>query len=79
MRPHTLVLILFLLPTQAVAVSQEPLELIRTTTQQVLNQLAQAPEIKSQPDRLKTLVEESIVPSIDFVRLSMISSQNRCQ
>ena len=73
MRPHTLVLIILLLPTPAVAVSQEPLELIRSTTELVLNRLAQAPEIKSQPDRLKTLVEESIVPSIDFVRLSRLT------
>ncbi len=73
MKLYTLVLILFLLPTATLAVSEEPLELVRTTTERVLVQLKQAPEIRSESDRLKRLVEESIVPSIDFVRLSRLT------
>lgn len=73
MKPYTLALILFLLPTVTNAVSEEPVELIRTTTKRILGKLAQAPEIKSEPDRLKRLVEENIVPSIDFVRLSRLT------
>jgi len=70
MKLYTMVLILFLLPSTTLAVSEEPVELIRTTTERILDKLAQAPELKSEPDTLKRLVEESIVPSIDFVRLS---------
>ena len=73
MKQYTLILILFLLPTATFGVSEEPLELIRTQTEQVLGQLAQAPQIQSQPDALKRLVEESIVPSIDFRRLSRLT------
>lgn len=73
MKPYTLALIIILLPTTALAISEEPVELIRMTTEQVLGKLAQAPQIKSEPEQLKHLVEESIVPSIDFVRLSRLT------
>lgn len=73
MKLYTMVLILFLLPSTTLAVSEEPVELIRTTTERILDKLAQAPELKSEPDTLKRLVEESIVPSIDFVRLSRLT------
>ena len=73
MKPYTLALIIILLPTTALAISEEPVELIRMTTEQVLGKLTQAPQIKTEPEQLKHLVEESIVPSIDFVRLSRLT------
>ena len=64
MKPYTLALILFLLPTVTNAVSEEPVELIRATTERIPGKLAQAPEIKSEPDRLKRLVEQADLPTI---------------
>jgi phospholipid transport system substrate-binding protein len=66
-------LILCLLPTPTLAISEDPIELIRVTTERVLDQLIQTPEIKSDPDKLKILIEEYVLPSIDFMRLSRLT------
>jgi len=73
MKLHTLIVIIFLFPTATLAVSGEPVELIRTATEHVLIELAQNPEIKSEPARLERLVEEIIVPNIDFTLMSRLT------
>jgi phospholipid transport system substrate-binding protein len=51
-----------------------PTDLIRTTTENVLVRLDKAPEINTNPDRLRALVEENIVPHIDFMQLSRLAT-----
>ena len=73
MKSYTFALILFLLPMPGIAVSKDPVDMIRATTERVLVRLEQAPETKLNPDKLRTLVEENILPSIDFMRLSRLT------
>ena len=75
MRWIRLSLIPLLTSTTAFAVSTGtgPVDLVRNATEGVVAQLAEAPEIKSEPDKLTQLVEEHILPSIDFSRLSRLT------
>jgi phospholipid transport system substrate-binding protein len=60
-------------PITVLAASESPVDVIRTTTEHVLAELDLVPEIKSNPDRLKVLVEEIIAPNIDFTQLSRLA------
>jgi len=73
MRRLSSTLLLLLTSTAAIAVSTGPVDLVRATTERVVVELAQAPEIRSDSDRLIQLVEEHILPSIDFTRFSRLT------
>lgn len=73
MKLYSVALILFLFPVVTLAASEAPIDLIRTTTEKVLARVNRAPEFKTNPDRLRALVEESIAPHIDFRQLSRLA------
>ena len=73
MRWFSSTLILLLTSTATLAVSTGPVDLVRATTEGVVDQLTRAPEIRSDTDRLTQLVEEHILPSVDFTRLSRLT------
>lgn len=64
---------IFIFPITALAASEAPVDVIRTTTGHVLAELDLVPEIRTNPDRLKVLVEEIIAPNIDFTQLSRLA------
>ena len=72
MKLQSFAFILFLLPATVFAMSNDPVDLIRTTTERVLAELEKAPDIKSDPNKLQNLVEVNVSPSIDFTRLSSL-------
>ena len=73
MKRQTLLFVGFLLPASTLAMSNDPLELVRTTTETVVSELARAPDIKTDPDQLQQLVETKVSPKIDFARLSRLT------
>ena len=72
MRLSRFVFILSLLPAGTLAMNNDPVDFIRMTTERVLSELDQSADIKSSPDKLRTLVETSVSPNIDFKRLSSV-------
>lgn len=73
MKLFRVALLIIFFPTTILAASETPIDLIRTTTEHVLAELDLVPEIKTNPDRLKALVEEIIAPNIDFRQLSRLA------
>ena len=73
MKIQALLFVGFLLPASTLAMSENPLELVRTTTESVLSELARIPDIKTDPDQLQRLVETNVSPKIDFARLSRLA------
>lgn len=73
MKLYRFALILLLLPAVVPAMNSTPIDLIRTTTERVLERLDTTPDIKTNPDRLRALVEENIAPIIDFRQLSRLA------
>ena len=73
MKIQTLLFVGFLLPASTLAMSDEPLELVRTTTETLLSELARVPDMKREPGRLQKLVETNVSPQVDFTRLSRIT------
>ena len=72
MKLYRVILFLLMFPVVTQATSEAPIELIRTTTEQVLIRLDMDPAIKKNPARLFVLVEENIAPNIDFRQLSRL-------
>jgi len=73
MKLYRAILLLLFFPVVAQATIEAPLELIRTTTEYVLAKLEMDPEIRTNPESLFVLVEESIAPNIDFTQLSRLA------
>ncbi len=73
MKLYRLAFILCLLPVTVLAMSNDPVDVIRTTTERILTELEKAPGIKSDPAKLQILVEVNVLPSIDFTRLSSLT------
>lgn len=72
MKLHQLAFIVLLLPVKAIAMTSDPVDFVRTTTERVLIELDNSPGIKLDPGRLRALVESSVLSSIDFARLSRL-------
>jgi len=66
-------LILLLWPVLVLAGDQQAVEVIRSATDRVLAELEAAPEIRSDPARLNRVVQEHIVPHVDFVTMSRLT------
>lgn len=66
-------LIVLLWPVLVLAGDLQPADVIRSATDQVLAKLEAAPEIRSDPAKLNRVVQEYIVPHVDFVTLSRLT------
>lgn len=66
-------LILLLWPVLVLAGDEQPAEVIRSATDQVLAELEAAPGIRSDPVKLNRVVQEYIVPHVDFVTMSRLT------
>jgi phospholipid transport system substrate-binding protein len=73
MKLYKFAFILYLLPITVLAMSNDPVDVIRTTTERVLAELEKVPGIKSNPEKLQSIVEVNVLPSIDFIRLSSLT------
>ena len=67
------VLILLLWPVIVLAGDERPVEVIRSATDRVLAELEAVPGIRSDPAKLNRVVQEHIVPHVDFVTLSRLT------
>jgi len=67
------VLLLLLWPVLVLAGDEQPVEVIRSATNQVLAKLEAAPEIRSDPAKINRVVQEHIVPHVDFVTMSRLT------
>jgi phospholipid transport system substrate-binding protein len=67
------VLLLALWPVFALAGDEQPAEVIRSATRNVLSSLAAAPEIRKDPAKLNRIIQGYIVPYVDFVALSRLT------
>jgi phospholipid transport system substrate-binding protein len=69
---YALVSLLFL-PAPLWAADRQPVELVKSATDKVLERLRGAPGIRQDPVRLNTVIQEYIVPHLDFVTLSRLA------
>jgi len=67
------VLLLLLWPVLVLAGDQQPAEVIRSATDRVLAELEAAPGIGSDPEKLNRVVQEHIVPHVDFATMSRLT------
>lgn len=70
---NRILILLLLIPGVACALGEEPVEVIRGTTELIMVRFMETPEITQNPEQLRSLVNESIVPSVDFVLLSRLT------
>lgn len=66
-------LVLLIWPVIVLAGEQQPAEVIRSATDRVLAELEAAPGIRSDPAKLNRVVQEHIVPHVDFVTMSRLT------
>ena len=66
-------LALLLWPVLALAGSEQPADVIRNATDRVLARLEAAPETRTNPAQLDRVIQEHIVPHVDFVTLSRLT------
>lgn len=70
---HRLFLLLLLMPALPAVAIQSPLELIRKTADQVLVEVAsKKEELTRSPGRIYALVEDKVLTSFDFTRMSRL-------
>ena len=73
MKLRAIVFLLMLIPAAGYAVGEGALGIIQETSERILVRLAEKPEIASDPAQLRVVVNESIVPSIDFILMSRLT------
>lgn len=69
----TVILILLVWPAFALAGYQEPIDVIRDATGKVLTELSSAPDIRTNPIKLNLVIEQHILPHVDFPALSRLT------
>ncbi len=68
-----IIILLLYIPGVADARGDDPLDVIRGTTEQIMVRFTEEPEIAADPGQLRMLVNESIVPNVDFTLLSRLT------
>ena len=67
------VLILLLFPVLVLAADQQPVDVIRGATDKVLAELTAAPETRRDTVKLNQVIQEHIIPHVDFDALSRLT------
>ncbi|HHH43827.1 MAG TPA: ABC transporter substrate-binding protein [Gammaproteobacteria bacterium] len=73
MKAKFVYLLLLLVPVVTLAAEQTPVEVIRTATERVLNELRLEPERRKDPEQLRMVIERHVAPHMDFVTLSRLT------
>ncbi|MGB5339777.1 MAG: ABC transporter substrate-binding protein [Gammaproteobacteria bacterium] len=68
-----IIILLLYIPGVADARGDDPLDVIRGTTELIMVRFTEEPEIAADPGQLRMLVNESIVPNVDFTLLSRLT------
>lgn len=67
------VFLLLVLPGLALSGNQAPIEVIRHATDKVIAELNNAPDIRTDPVKLNMIIEQHILPHVDFPALSRLT------
>ena len=67
------VLVLLLFPVLVQAGERQPVDVVRGATDEVLTELDAAPEIREDPVKLTSLIQDHIAPHVDLVALSRLT------
>lgn len=73
MQTKLVYLLLLLVPVWTLAAEETPVEVIRTATRHVLNELRFEPALRKDPEQLRMLIERHVAPHMDFVTLSRLT------
>lgn len=72
-RLYACTLLLFLWPGLVQAGNVTPLQLVQSTTEQIQSRMNSDPELGRDAEKLHQLIEETLLPKIDFVGLSRLT------